>query len=273
MKHRIFTLFILFSLIVSGCASKPTPDVEATVAAGIAATNAAQPTATPLPSATPTSRPKPTKTPEPTSTSTPEPETSIIDSTLDSGWTLYEVQDEGFAIALPPTWQQINLDPDTFRDNIAAYAELNPELTGMFSIEMLANLIASGMKFYALNPSTAALLLGSPATMNILKIDLGMEIPWDPYVQANVEQLEVISDPKYPLEHQEATLADTRAEEFKYVTGIASLAREPVLMRMVQYLLLDGNNAYVISLSCPYELSAEFMPEMEEIGYSFRLLD
>jgi len=63
--------------MVSACAGTPTPDVEATAQAALAATQASQPTATPVPPTnTPTPVPPPTDTPEPpTATSTPVPPT------------------------------------------------------------------------------------------------------------------------------------------------------------------------------------------------------
>ena len=60
--HIVLTLTTLFLV---ACGGMPTPDLEATVQAAVAATEAARPTETPTP--------KPTVTPEPTPTATPEP--------------------------------------------------------------------------------------------------------------------------------------------------------------------------------------------------------
>ena len=76
MKKLFWTsiLLTLIVMMVSACAGTPTPDVEATAQAALAATEAAQPTATLVPpTATPTPIP-PTDTPEPpTATPTPVP--------------------------------------------------------------------------------------------------------------------------------------------------------------------------------------------------------
>jgi hypothetical protein len=75
MTIKITLIFLLF--IISACSSAPPPNVEATVQAAVAATQAAQPTNTPTPK--PTVTPVPTNTPAPTdtpaSTSTPKPPT------------------------------------------------------------------------------------------------------------------------------------------------------------------------------------------------------
>jgi len=72
-----FLATVLFCLILSACQGTPTPDVQATAQAALAATQTAQPTATPVP---PTETPTPTDTPipptdTPTPTDTPVPPT------------------------------------------------------------------------------------------------------------------------------------------------------------------------------------------------------
>jgi hypothetical protein len=78
-RNPLITLGLI-SIIVSACASTPTPDIESTVQAAIAATQTAQPTAPPEPTATlepttpePTTTPTETSAPTVTPTQTPEP--------------------------------------------------------------------------------------------------------------------------------------------------------------------------------------------------------
>lgn len=69
---QLQTLLVLISLLLAACGgttATPTPDLEATVQAAIAATQAAQPTDTPVPE--PTATPQPTDTPMPTDTPAP----------------------------------------------------------------------------------------------------------------------------------------------------------------------------------------------------------
>jgi len=74
MKASIYLIaLLLLCITVSACASTPTPDVEATEQAALAATQAAQPTDTPVP---PTDTPVPsTNTPTPTDTPVPPTDT------------------------------------------------------------------------------------------------------------------------------------------------------------------------------------------------------
>lgn len=76
---RLLICLTFTNLLLAACGGTPTPNIEATVQAAIAATQSAQPTETPtpkptdtpLPTDTPT--PKPTDTPVPTETPTPKP--------------------------------------------------------------------------------------------------------------------------------------------------------------------------------------------------------
>ena len=67
MIRYFSVLVVLISVLLASCRSTPTPDLEATIQAGVAATQAAQPTNTLTP------EPRDTPTPEPTDTPTAEP--------------------------------------------------------------------------------------------------------------------------------------------------------------------------------------------------------
>ena len=72
-KSQILSILLLSILLLTACGGAPTPNVEATVQAALAATQTAQPTNTPVPTNTPI---PPTATPTPTLTPTPVPPTA-----------------------------------------------------------------------------------------------------------------------------------------------------------------------------------------------------
>jgi hypothetical protein len=67
---RLLVIAAASSLLFSGCGSTPTPHLEATIQAAVAATQAAQPTNTFTAEPTETLTPQPTDTPMPTTTAT-----------------------------------------------------------------------------------------------------------------------------------------------------------------------------------------------------------
>jgi hypothetical protein len=140
----------------------------------------------------------------------------VITSTLELGWILYELPGEGFAIALPPEWQQFVLDPETFEKGLGVLSEQDSKFKGVFSSQAMRSLMASGLKFFGMDLSPKALLLDYPVTANILKMNMGVELSPDDYVPMYLKQLEKIASSKTPITHRHVTLANVEAEEFKY---------------------------------------------------------
>ena len=159
---------------------------------------------------------RPPKHGTPSQTPTPTPEPGIVVSTLENGWTLYESNDDGFSIALPPEWLHINLNSESFSDALAISGEVNPDLDALFTSETLRNLVISGIKFYGLDPSIEAINLGLPTSINILSIDLGIELPLDTLMAINLQEIANLADPDYPLVTERTTISNLEAEEITY---------------------------------------------------------
>jgi predicted secreted protein len=196
----------------------------------------------------------------------------VISSTLENGWTYYQALAEGFAIALPPEWLQIGLSPADL-ESVAIVVDENPELREMLTSETLRNLVAGGLVFYALDASPESLDGGIPATVNVLKVDLGLEVPLDFYISVNLAQVEQIADPDVPIIHERVSLTNLEAEEIKYAAEYVSAAGDPVPVMLTQYLALEGDTAYIITLATPTELADGYSPVFEYIGRSFQLLE
>lgn len=271
---------VLYALLAMGCSgiqssfSPPTNTPTQTLTLTPEPTHTSTPTATltltstSAPTDTPTQAP--TTTPGLTPTSGPS---KVITSTLESGWTFYQVPDAGFAVALPPEWLRIGLSPEAFEDVLVTVGERNLELQEMLTSKTLRRLIAGGIIFYALDISPESLEADFPTTINALKVDLGMEVPLDLYATLNLAQVEQIADPRVPVTHQRVTLTNLEAEEINYAAEYVNAADEPVLVMLTQYLALDGSTAYIITLATPLDLAYDYSAIFEEIGRSIQLLE
>ncbi|MBK7919168.1 MAG: hypothetical protein IPJ94_23465 [Chloroflexi bacterium] len=202
MKHwTIFLLVLVLAGLLMGCGGDSEAEVAATVAAALAATQAAMPTATPIP---------PTDTPEPTATMTPLPTdtpTSIptavptstampteaptaapamIQTELETGAMLYELPAIGFAMTLPADWQVVDLEKLDMAEIFGSVAERNEQLESLFSSDSMKNLVAAGIRFYAINVSSESLSSSPPATINLALEELTLlwmpgsmrRLPW-----------------------------------------------------------------------------------------------
>lgn len=270
----------LYALLAMGCSgtqisfSAPTSTLTRTL------TLTPEPTHTSTPTATPTQTSTPTSTATPSQTTTPTPSLAVtqdvgavITSTLENGWTFYQAPDAGFAISLPPEWLRIGLSPAALEDVLTIVGEQNPQLQELLTNETLSRLVAGGLVFYALDASLESLSAGFPTTINVLKVDLGLEVPLDFYVSVNLVQVEKIADPEVPITHERVTLTNLEAEEIKYAAEYVNAAGEPVPVMLTQYLALEGGTAYIVTLATPTELADNYSTVFEQIGQSFQLLE
>jgi len=292
MKHSLITIILLSVLTLVGCSSEPEPDIEATVAAALAATQTAAPTQTPLPPTatpepthTPTPVPTDTPTPEPTATATPQPtdtsvplltpapDSAILETNLETGGVLYELPEEGFSIALPEEWQVIDLNKVDMAGIFDALGEQNEDLKGLFSSSLLKNLVSAGIKFYALNLDQESLHATVPATINILKQDLPFEPTLEMYTDLNMGQLEQFFDLTSEIEQEQVMFGDIEGTSITYTAEIVDPIGRPIEAMNRQYLILDGSLAYIITLSMPVELAEKHLQPYAEAAETFRLIE
>ncbi len=276
----LFTLFVTglaFAACAPAATPTPTPDAQATgtaIAASIFATQTAgAPTATETPTITDT--PLPTDTPRPTATATPKPTAAaevVVTSTLESGWTLYAMQTSKFALALPPSWERLDLNPSALETGLGIVGEQNPKLKAMFSSQTVRGLAAAGIRFYGFDPSPESLASGSPTSVNVLKIGVGASFPLDSLVPLTLQQLKNIADPATPITHRRVSLSNVEAEEIKYQAKLTSVTGQQLPLMLTQFLMVDGTTEYVVTCGTASELATNEATVFEKIGQSFRLL-
>ena len=179
---------------------------------------------------------------------------------------------EGFAIAIPPEWEQLDLSAEGMEDTLALMGERNPEFGKVFSSQYVRGLLASGIKFYGLDLSDESFAHGFPTSVNVIKLDLGLDMPMDLFVDLNLQQIENLANPNYPVTHDRIQIGDLEAEEFSYQAQIVDPLGNSIDMWLNQYLLLDGPVAYVITLGGVPETEQSQAQIFHDIAHSFRLL-
>ena len=202
------------------------------------------PTTTPTlpPTPTATTRPKPTATPQPAET----PEPVVITSTLDNGWVRYEMADDGIAIALPPTWEQLVLDPESWDAALDAVAEDNEGFAAMLKGQA-KSLIAAGIKFYALDVSEESAQTGSLTTVNIIKAPFKIQMSLKAFIQVSVSQMKTLENIIEPVKQRTLNISGYEAGELSYSIKMSLVGQKPTTVPVLQYIMLVDNTAYIIS--------------------------
>lgn len=179
---------------------------------------------------------------------------------------------EGFAIALPPTWEQIDMDEATLDASLDAVSENNPEMAELVKGQA-RNLLLSGVKFYAFDLGPAAISEGFASNVNVLKQTLPVTPSMEVFVQINVAQLEKMPNVIKPVTHQRVKLASGTGEEIRYQLSMQVPTGDEVTLAITQVLALKGKNAYVITCTTTVDRQQEYEAAFERISRSFRTLD
>ena len=281
----VVTLFLLGTLL-AGCGGLFEVEGQAKGGGAVAGTHMASPahtavppTDTPEPTSTPTLTPTdtPTSTPTAEPTSTPEPTmtatavSGLVQSELANGDVLYELPAVGFSIALPEEWQAVDLEKMDFSEIMAEVGSQNENLDGVFTTDYMRNLVAAGIKFYAVNVSPDSLRSVTPATINVVQQDLPFALTLAQYVDVNLSQLEQIFDLTSEIEQEELMLGDVPVVRITYTTNLVNLLGQPMEILNAQYLMVDGTLASVVTLSMPVAMADEFLRPFTAAVETFRV--
>ncbi len=225
---------------------------------------------TPTPTPTPTSTPTATPTSTPTPTFTPTPE-APAGATIPEGWTLYEVDDEGYAIALPPNWEQIDIDPETLEASINAVADQNPELAG-FLENQAAILTTQNISFFGFDLSKGSAFSDFVTNINIIVQPLEAEITMDFMLAMTVPMLENLFELEQEIDQEIVTLSSGEAGRLQYGFEVAG-GNGQVQVIITQYIFIIDQSMYTLTLSTKTDEIQDREPVFEQIANSFHLID
>ncbi len=274
----IGTLLVLF---LAGCANDSAlseADIQATVNAAVQATTVAlaPPTFTPIPTLTPvteagetaaggetetnsadaepTATPSPTNTPEPTLT--PTPDVPFVRTDLGDGSTRYDMPLDGFGVSLPNDW----IVADIYQVTDSADQRQLEELMGS---GIFRNLVQAGVKFYALNTSSASLDSISPININISSIPTEastLEAAVEEWVNQVTYQLELFPE---ELIQTPSSLGQAPTVRLDYTFQQANPLDRDVSLQFVQHVVQSGDELLLISITSPVEIAGDFIPAAE----------
>lgn len=275
MRHRCLVLVtVILALAGSACAPgpKPTPTedpgvAETRVAANVFATQTAT-------APTPTETPAPTRTPVMASsrpTAMPTSEAGVT-STLKSGWVEYQFKASKFAVAIPPSWEGIEPGSDTVDKLLAGSASQNPQLKTLFSSQQFRSQVAAGLKFYGLDLSPKALQAGFPASVNVMKVDLLVNLSLDSTSAVNLAAVKKMAVPDIPVTQRRVKLGNTDSVRLAYAMKTTDMFGEEITLAVTQYLAVNGKSQYVVTFVCARDMTKTYDPIFEKVAQSFRLL-
>src|SRR5574341_669592 len=232
-----------------------------------------QATLTPLraPASTDTPSPTNTRVLQARQTAVPRVRPIIPAYDVDQGWKLYAVDEDGYAIGLPPSWQQTDVDPASIQNLIDRFKASNPSYANIFSAEV-SRLATTGVKFLGFDLDPQSLASNFVTNMNILHEPLTLAVNLDTYVKLSVAQLEKLPNVQKPIAQRRVSLIAGDAQELKYSLKITQPNGATFSTGTTQYLVVRGKDAFVITLTTSAAQAKNYATTFEKIGKSFRWL-
>jgi len=208
----------------------------------------------------------------PTPTTPPTSAPAISTPTLEPGWTRYEKAEEGFSIALPPGWEQIDMDPQTLEASLDAVSEQNAELATVLEGQA-RNLVVSGIKFFGFDMTPGAITTGMATNVNVLVQALGVEMSLDVFAQVSVAQLKNMDMVEGEVSQRRVNLAGGEGLELKYRWKLTTPLGETITVAVTQYAVIRGKDAYMISFGTAADQAERYGDLFWGIAQSFQLLE
>jgi hypothetical protein len=189
--------------------------------------------------------------------STPTPAPS-----LEAGWKLYSVSAEGFAIALPPNWDKVDLNLSS-ADAAAAFKD-NPAFVKFLQGIQLNKYI----KFFGVDHQT---LTGDFATnVNVVSVPVPDSATLDQVVTAELASYTRL---QISPTHQRVHLNAGDAEQVDYTLTPSTASGGKVLTAVKQYILLRLGahpTEFVVTLTTKVDQASSYDVTFGKIANAFR---
>ena len=213
-----------------------------------------QPTVPPLPTNPPTLRPTASGTPTPLPTPVPPP-------VLEPEWSLRGRPQDGFAIALPDSWVEMDLDATSIGEALVPIALCCPEMDlSPWEGQTMTDVRKSGLKLFAVDPDSdpEAVYYG---VVSVSRTSLGEGWTLDMALEVVLGQY---GDDESRPTHRRVMVPVGEAEEISFKDS-----GDP-LVRRITYLLVQYDAFWFITMGCEAEFADGYESIFETVPQTFR---
>lgn len=182
----------------------------------------------------------------------------------EGGWPLYEQPADGFAIALPPGWTTLNLDPKTLDRTLERNIGINPDFKAME--QGIRQQAAAGIKFLGTEKA------GGGPNVTIMKVPVPGEANLDAAAADWVKQFDALPSVEKPVARRRVRLLAGEAERMDIVLPVNPPGGVAIRLAMNAYLLVRGGDLYVVNITAGVDEAARYKSTFERVVQSFRFL-
>jgi hypothetical protein len=193
---------------------------------------------------------------------------------LDGGWTLANVQKEGFAIELPPGWITFDLSQSDLQSAFDQMSQANPAMANALSGQ-IASLAAQGIKLYAVESSANYASTGFATNLNVIKEPVPNDMTLDALSQQSLDEikkeLNLTQDIKFFKNKLDINSGE--AERVQYSVSMNMPTGKSVLASFSQYLSIYGGNAYILTYTTTDAQFDQYSPLFDQSAKSLTFLN
>jgi hypothetical protein len=200
---------------------------------------------------------------------TPVPTSVVV--VVPNGWSEFAMPENGFALSVPVTWQRLPVKRQELDAALGAISESSPEVAQALG-ENAPALFASGVRFWAFDLENAAARNGFATNVTVTRQTFPNPISFDTFVSVNLSQLRSVSSRNSDIVNERIALAGQPAERIRYLLTLDQEGGEPMTVAITQYLVVDGQNAYVLTYATRTDQSEMYRPIFEQSAASLRFL-
>ena len=202
----------------------------------------------------------------------PDAPAPTVATALDSGWVRYEATRDGFAVALPPSWEVVQLDPDDVSRSLGPLRAEEPVLADRIERQVKLLSAVGIVKLYGFDRGTPEADTGL-TSISIIGQDAGIELSLDFYASLAMQLVLALPELDGIVERTRVDLNGTIAEELSFTLNLADLDDGIARLRVIQYLVTRGPKLYAVTLSTKVDTAEELEQTFSQIARSFHLTE
>ena len=187
---------------------------------------------------------------------------------LQSDWTLYHRPGDGFAVALPGSWRQLDRNPRPSGSDRKAPRDLSPEIARLLEFQE-RNLIPSDTRFIALEWPPK---LDVFAFVAIANRDLPEEWTLKEYIRNATALYGKLKTIQKPIYERTLTLIPGDAAQLEFRMLMPAAAGKTVAFDVSRTVIIKARKLYEIIAGVQADEAKRYAPVFEKIVQSFQLL-
>jgi len=196
----------------------------------------------------------------------PEMFRPVPEARTDNGWPIYVVSEEGFSLAIPPEWRQVDTSPGKFEANYTQFLEMNPQLPFLGGIQPR---MSPTIKFYGMDEP--GLSTGFATNVNVIHVGSSLEGTLDSVVEGIIGDLQKVPMISKPIRHERVKVGAGECELLRFRITVPMPGPNQVTA-VTQYVFISSSGVHIVSMNTTTNREEHYSPIFEKIVQTFRLI-